>query len=380
MTDNSIKLGNYCRKFKDLSKGDVFVLGKAFSIQVNKDTTRENNMLEILKIKPELADDREKYFYFSIQKQLDGQIMHGQVLESTITNTEDFPERSSHGARCQIDKIILEIAKSKLLPDDKNKNPEPGNVDLNQQIPVTQIPVTQIPVTQIPFEQVPFPQVNVLNQPKIGVGNKTDSVLSVLINGQVALQQTNRLLLNRAPHPKFNHCNIKLKYDESRGIEQFLSLVESFCEANDITIDAVKVKLALAALCASEHGLVLKESLVGEETQVWDLFKNKLIAILGRDHEFYFNMFKNFKRGSISPGLALARISSYYRKSFPITRENLNTDDKNRIFRAFVESLEQPVQGMIKAEEYRLNLDNVAIRVQQLERAYFLKQNQTVSV
>ena len=173
-------------------------------------------------------------------------------------------------------------------------------------------------------------------------------------------------LINNNPEP----LPIKLKFDETKNIENFLSQIDSVCEANGIKEDGTKVKIALAAIITSEHGVVIAETVNQVEKHDWSLFKAKLTSILGRDYEHYDDLFSRFKRKNLSPGLALAQMCAYYKKSFPVRREILNEDDKRVILRAFIRSLEQPIKGLIRAEEHLLNLDTVANRVQKLERAY----------
>ena len=57
----------------------------------------------------------------------------------------------------------------------------------------------------------------------------------------------------------------------------------------------------------------------------------------------------------------------------------MNNDDKRVILRRFISCLEQPIQGLIKAEENTLTIDTIANRVQQLERAYQINKNPLIS-
>jgi hypothetical protein len=61
-------------------------------------------------------------------------------------------------------------------------------------------------------------------------------------------------------------CQIKVRFEESRGIEQFSAMVES-SDANGIDDDKDKMKISIAALDASDHGLVLKSSLSKEDLE-----------------------------------------------------------------------------------------------------------------
>ena len=454
------QLGNYSRRLKYLSKADVYILGKSLNMKLNKDDTREVQMKNILREHPELENQQEKLYYYSIQLALDGDTIHGMVEEDQIDMTTviaDFPERVAFGKKCDFVKIFAEL---QLERDEIQKQLEQDRL-VSEKLTLEQIAREQLESEQVKreqtvreqivheqsekekanreqierdqlfsenlvrnqvqldkidqekyereklendklideklvkdqakkaksaYDQLIFDQLATQNFPVINTVQQTPSnnfgrdvltnnelLLQTLMKSQINLSQI--MAKNSQPRPSTKLCNIKLQFCEDRGIEQFLSSVESYCDANNITIDDAKIKVALAALDVSEHGLTLKQSLTGDEKQQWSLFKTKLTAVLGKDHEFYREKFTSFKRGILSPGLALAKLTLFYKKSFPVTRELLNDDDKQRLFLAFVESLDQPIQGMIKNEEYRLDLDTVANRVQQLERNFLVKKN-----
>ena len=361
-----MNLGPYSRKFRDLQKQDVYVLGKSHNIEVSREYSREKNMKLILQQHRNLADEPDKLYFFKVYM-YQNQKLHGFVHDSESPTTNEYPETVGHGPKCDIDKILLEID----LEVRKDQEVINGRVEPSAPPDVTPKPA-EIELS--------------LRNTNTDIQNsdaRTQTLLAALVDNQLQFQNHTMSLFEKkqASYPsKHKHYNAKLVFEEDKGIEQFLSLIESYCDANDITNDHAKVKVALASLDASDHGLTLKESLVGNEKTEWLLFKNKLIAVLGKDYEYYDELFGTFKRGTLSPGLALAKLTLYYKKSFPCYRENLNTDDERKILRAFIRCLDQPIQGLVKSEEYRLTIETIANRVQQLERAFCVSKNPLINI
>ena len=260
-----------------------------------------------------------------------------------VENTDEYPERPLNGQKCDFDKILALLNEEQIMLEQSLKTIE-SKVQGGQKTGKNQ-------------------------EPNIAHTYENSDIKELL----KIIGQQNQLKTHKT---RFSG---KLKFEEARGIEQFLSQVESYCEANDISEDAAKVKVALAALDSSDHGIILKETVQGAEKSNWELFKAKLTSVLGKDYEFYDEKFSNFKRGILSPGLALAQMTLFYKKSFPEYRQTLNDDDKRVILRAFIRSLSQPIRGLIRAEEHVLTLDTVAGRVQQLERAYAIDNNPLIN-
>ena len=345
-------LGLYSRKIRDFSKGDTYLVGKSLSVSVTAENTRHDNMKLIISQYPEFANDLDKLYYFKIYM-FQKVKKHGLISEPDTS--EDYPEISGHGTRIDFAKIFRELNMSDDTPEPEKTGPTDS----------TQNPI--ISTVSSPNATSTPPSV-----PK--TENDPQTLLNALVNNQIQLQNQYRPMSH-----KNKAYNAKLKFVEDQGIEQFLSAVDSYCDANDIINDENRVKVALAALDSSDHGLTLKECLVGDEKTKWKLFKNKLVSVLGKDFEYYDELFNTFKRGTLSPGLALAKLSLFYKKSFPVYREQLTEDDTRKILRRFIRCLDQPVQGLIKAEEYRLNMGNIANRVQQLERAYGINNNPLIN-
>ena len=121
MTDNAEKLGYYSRKFKNLSKNDVYLVAKSKGLPAVKDESREYNMKLLLKTFPEMALLREHVFYFHIERTTEGIDVHHLIDHPDDTML--YPERVQFGHKVDIDKILreLNIDISKLSVADKTK-------------------------------------------------------------------------------------------------------------------------------------------------------------------------------------------------------------------------------------------------------------------
>ena len=74
----------------------------------------------------------------------------------------------------------------------------------------------------------------------------------------------------------------KIKYEPSHGIKAFIRSVEAFAAADEVTDKTKWVAIAKSALNQSEDGLLIQDSLLPAEEAEWNVFKNKLLSILGR--------------------------------------------------------------------------------------------------
>ena len=179
---------------------------------------------------------------------------------------------------------------------------------------------------------------------------------------------------------KFVNYKLKLEFDEVRGVESFISSVEAYVQAYNIPDKKEWIKVALAALNNTDYGLTVKESLGQEELDNWQMFKNKLVQLLGKSREYYVAEFRNFKRKSAeSPGLTLARLTMVYKKAHKQESDDLNTTDHDILKSTFIHSLEPTLQVLVSAEESKLNYSNIAERTAQLERCYKLNSTTTVN-
>ena len=161
----------------------------------------------------------------------------------------------------------------------------------------------------------------------------------------------------------------KIKYEPSHGIEAFIRSVEAFAAANEVTDKTKWVAIAKSALNQSEDGLLIQDSLLPAEEAEWDLFKNKLLSILGRAPDYYRDFYRGFRRGTQKCGLAMSRLTQAYKRVY-LAGGKLSSYDQCHIKLQFVESLDNPLRGLVKAEESKLTFSNIAERASELERCF----------
>ena len=162
----------------------------------------------------------------------------------------------------------------------------------------------------------------------------------------------------------------KLKYEPTHGIEAFIKSVECYGEANDIIDKKKWIAIAKTALNASEDGLLLQDALLPAEEEDWDLFKNRLLSILGNPPDYYRDVYRSFRRGTQKPGLAMSKLTQAYKRGFLNNGQSLTDSDKQHIMHQFINSLDNPLRGLVKAEEKTLTFGKCADRVAELERCF----------
>ena len=173
------------------------------------------------------------------------------------------------------------------------------------------------------------------------------------------------------PHREKQHYyRQKLKYEPSHGIEAFIRSVEGYAEANDIFDRTKWIAIAKSALNASEDGLLIQDSLQPSEEQDWDLFKHRLLSILGNPPDYYRDLFRSLRRGSQKLGLVMSRLIQAYKRGFLSETTVLTESDKQHIMHQFIASLDNPLRGLLKAEEKKLTFSTIADRAAELERCF----------
>jgi len=183
----------------------------------------------------------------------------------------------------------------------------------------------------------------------------------------VQLMQT--LATNSGKEKTFNFRQ-KIKYEPSHGIEAFIRSVESYAAANEINDQLKWIAIAKSALNASEDGLLLQDALLPAEDSDWELFKNRLLSILGNPPDYYRDFYRSFRRGSQKLGLAMSRLTQAYKRGFLGGQNHLTESDKQHIMHQFIASLDNPLRGLLKAEEKNLTFSTIADRAAELERCF----------
>ena len=184
-------------------------------------------------------------------------------------------------------------------------------------------------------------------------------------------RDSNQPTYNRIPRINYK---ITLKFDESRGIESFLSNVESYVAAHNVKDQSEKIKIALAVLDSTEYGLYVKESLTSDEMNVWSSFRTRLISLMGKSKQYYLTQFRTFKRkADESAGMCMARLLFVYKKAFKPVSSQLNDTDKEHLKSTFILALDKTLATLVSAEEHLHSYETIAERADQLERSYNLQ-------
>jgi len=197
-------------------------------------------------------------------------------------------------------------------------------------------------------------------------GDNTDDT----VQQQALLQVMQTLAANSKKSEKSFHFRQKLKYEPSHGIEAFIRGVESYADANGISDRTKWVSIAKSALNSSEDGLLLQDSLTPTEETDWTLFKSKLLSILGNPPDYYRDYYRSFRRGTQKLGLAMSRLTQAYKRGFLFSGDALSDHDKRHIKLQFISSLDNPLRGLVKAEEKNLTFSTIADRAAELERCF----------
>lgn len=177
-------------------------------------------------------------------------------------------------------------------------------------------------------------------------------------------------ILERLQTPKRHIFQQKLKYEPAHGIEAFIRSVESYAKANEISSSIKLISIAKAALNTSDDGLLLQDSLTSAEESDWTLFKQKLLSILGNPPDYYRDVFRSYRRGAQKLGLAMSQLTQAYKRGFLSGDQNLSENDKRHIMLQFIASLDNPLKGLVKAEEKSLTFEKIAERAAELERCF----------
>ena len=177
-------------------------------------------------------------------------------------------------------------------------------------------------------------------------------------------------ILERLQTPKRHIFQQKLKYEPAHGIEAFIRSVESYAKANEISSSVKLISIAKAALNTSDDGLLLQDSLTSAEESDWTLFKQKLLSILGNPPDYYRDVFRSYRRGAQKLGLAMSKLTQAYKRGFLTGDQNLSENDKRHIMLQFIASLDNPLKGLVKAEEKSLTFEKIAERAAELERCF----------
>ena len=322
------KVQLYYKELKNLTVDEIFVFGLTLGLQKPTHRQRKNDLLrEILNKQSTFLDDTNKKFYFSKdESQL-------KFISSPV-NPEKFEVKTIP----QINQINIESLKQEIADKQQNSPPE------------TSILIDEFDVDDDSIS---------------GRNNDTSQ-----IDHLTKLLETTLTKKTKKSNETNFHFRQKLRYEPTFGIEAFIRSVEAYGSANDMEDKNKLVAIAKSALNQSEDGLLIQDSLLPAEDADWDLFKSKLLSILGRAPDYYRDFYRSFRRGTQNPGLAMSRLTQAYKRGFLTSGNELSESDKKHVQLQFIQSLDNPLRGLVKAEESRLNFSNIAERAAELERCF----------
>ena len=200
--------------------------------------------------------------------------------------------------------------------------------------------------------------------------NQSETTENLMIDNQLSLDQPKSKV-------KVAGFRTKLKYEPDDEIERFLSCVESYCHANNLTSDDSKISITLTCLNQTDEGALAVNILTDTDKSSWSVFKGKLIQVLGHSRDYYKNQFKQFKRNSMRLGLALSTLTQYFKRGWGIVDRELTPIEEDMIKDRFINSLDMPLRVMLKAEANKLTLRTILSRSSELEICFSSDQNQS---
>ena len=342
----------YSRLSRNLSKNDVLAIGYFYQSDVSESNTREKNVSIIAKSFRNILDVNFK-FYFNVNTKNELEMIDPTKILDFALFVEKPPLSSSLINFSKVTEFLEaeenQVKQTKLDQTDSQKPPSP--VGENQVS--TNVSVISTETSPANVETKP-PKQNNINE----LAEVFERVLAKKESQTSKLPNAHRIL------------GVKLKYEQSRGIDSFLSLIDTFADTYDIKDPSEKVKIALLALDNSDHGLTVKQILAKEDCENWDLFRSKLQSLLGRDNDSYREEFEDWHNSDDPPTLAIAKLITIYKFSFDPPKESLTAEDEQRIIRKFIKAQDQPMRGYLIAEQNTLDLKKLGQRTQHLCRAF----------
>ena len=163
----------------------------------------------------------------------------------------------------------------------------------------------------------------------------------------------------------------KLEYSEDKGIEPFISQIESWAKATKVDNDEDIIRTAIAVLDHSEYGFAVKQAFGHDELTNWQKCKDKLIELMGHDQAYYRARFRSYKRKSgESAGMCLSKLILCYKNGFKDPKDDLTLTDETQIKNQFISTLSQPIKGFVEMQESSLTLANIASATKNIERSF----------
>ena len=210
-----------------------------------------------------------------------------------------------------------------------------------------------------------------ISEDKVSEDSDKQNTLSIIENKEGKTKSTT---------PRFNFVN-KLKYEPDMEISQFLTSVESFCQANSIHKEQHMINITISCLNQqSESGLACN-ILSDDDKRTWASFKAKIQSILGFSKEHYkakFNSYKKIEQEKL--GITLSNLVNCFKRGWGTGDRPLYSIESELILERFISSLpDGSLKTMLKAEKRLLTLENVLERANELESVFDTQQVNSVN-
>lgn len=156
------------------------------------------------------------------------------------------------------------------------------------------------------------------------------------------------------------------KYDSSLPISAWLRNMEIYGRVTTLS-DEELITCALSALLAEEQGSHIISSLTDAELQEWCSFKAKLEDVLGFSRDHWKHLYENYQRGSDSFGVAMAKLTSYYRQGYNI--KELRAHDNELLVEKFCAAQDDRLRELLLRDKANLDVSSIVKRANELERS-----------
>ena len=162
------------------------------------------------------------------------------------------------------------------------------------------------------------------------------------------------------------------KYDSSLPISAWIRNMEIYGRASSLN-DEELITTALSSLLSEEEGSHVISSLTDTELKKWSLFKKKLEDVLGHTRDHWKHLYENYSRGADSFGVAMAKLTSYYRQGYEIME--LRKHDQELLIERFCKCQDDRMRELLLREKANLNVSTIVKRANELERSIPKREN-----
>ena len=337
----------YYKKLTDLTIQELCCYGLKLGLERSSVGYVKSDVIKrIVAKEPDFLDFPSKKFYFeNVQKEEGGR---NRNMLNYVANPQD---KAVYAAKQQNPHQKIDVAQIKAELETEVEKTEHESLDLDNFIMKNDVMIDKSVIGDS----------NELNEEPT---NQSNQLAELLAKMTTSTRPSNTGYVNNIGYRQ------KLKYEPSHGIEAFIRSVETYCQANDITGNEKQIAIAKSALNSSDDGLLLQDSLLPAEENDWELFKQKLLSILGNPPDYYRDFYRSFRRGSQKVGIAMSRLTQAYKRGFLNPGAQLTESDQAHIMHQFINSLDNPLRGLLKAEEKKLKFSTIAERAGELERCF----------